>query len=74
MIRLLDPISWPPDVPDEVEWFLRVLILHGASSVGVDLDGKHVKGIRFSFRNGPERHVLYDRPALPCLIVGRGGA
>ena len=71
MIRL-DPVSWPPGVPDDVEWFLRCLILYGASDVKVDIEDKRVRGIRFSFRGGPERHVLYDRPALPCLVMGRG--
>lgn len=73
MIRLFDPVSWPPDVPEDAQWFLRCMILHGAHTVGVDVDGKRVTGIRFSYRGGPERRVEYERPALPCLIVGRGG-
>lgn len=72
----LPTLRYPPDPPEVgVEWFLRCLIVFGANRVSVDVDGKAIKGIRYSFPGGPERFVDYsNRPARPCLIVGRGSA
>ena len=71
----LAKFSIPPDEPaSEVEWLVRCLVTHGASSVMLDLDGKHVKGIRYRYRaNSPERLVDFsEQPARPMLLVARG--
>ena len=59
---------------DSAEWLMRCVVLGGASRVSVDLDGKAITALRFQFRPGGQEHrVDYPRPALPHLMIAKGG-
>lgn len=60
---------------EDVQWFLRCVVLYGASDVSVDFDGGRIAGIRFRRPGGRERYVDYAfDPARPCgLALCAGG-